>query len=35
MKGRMKEQTSLFKVGDIVWSDYFWAGVVYKIIASA
>lgn len=35
MKGRMKEQTSLFKVGDIVWSDYFGAGVVYKIIASA
>ena len=35
MKGRMKKQTSLFKVGDIVWSDYFGAGVVYKIIASA
>lgn len=35
MKGRMKEQASLFKVGDIVWSDYFGAGVVYKIISSA
>lgn len=31
MKGRMKEQAPYFKVGDIVWSDYFGAGVVYKL----